>query len=286
MFPFNVTSENVTVLIDNEPYVINRTNGNYLPLREALKDHDWDQVRELATTANAVKAFTQGKVTIEGNQVMYNGQPLHGMIVDKIFEFMAEGFPFDHLLNFIEKVQANPSFRAREELFNFLEKTGMHIDADGNFLGYKAIRGDYKDFHTGTCDNSIGAVLEMPRRNVDDDSHNDCSHGFHVGSYEYASTFHSGSRLGHIMMLVKVNPADVVAVPQYDAGKLRTCKYEVVKHLVGGKLTSPIVDSNYDSVQSDNDDWNDDYDSDEDYFDEDEGVCDDPDCPCQGGKGW
>lgn len=75
----------------------------------------------------------------------------------------------------------------------------------------------------------------MNRGKVDDDRRKTCSYGFHVGRYNYAKDFRPND--GHLM-IVKVNPKDVVAVPlDHNDEKCRVCKYEVV-----GEITQVEVD--------------------------------------------
>ena len=119
----------------------------------------------------------------------------------------------------------NPSRRAVNELYKFLEHGQMPITPDGNFLGYKSVNTNFKDWNTGKYDNSVGKVLSMPRNEVCDDPTQGCSYGFHVGTLDYAKCFNSSGR----MVIVEVDPADVVSVP-HDCNnqKLRTAKYTVV----------------------------------------------------------
>jgi hypothetical protein len=67
----------------------------------------------------------------------------------------------------------------------------------------------------------------MPRNQVDEDKDRTCSKGLHFCSIKYLPHFsdHNG---GHTMM-VKINPADVVAIPaDYNNTKGRCSRYEVV----------------------------------------------------------
>jgi hypothetical protein len=107
----------------------------------------------------------------------------------------------------------------------FLEVNDMPITPDGHFLTYKAVTSDYKDFHTGKFDNSIGAKPEMPRHEVDDNRAITCSRGLHAANKDYASSF---GGTGHLMVC-KVNPKDVVSIPNdYNNAKMRVSKYEVI----------------------------------------------------------
>ena len=165
------------------------------------------------------------------------------------------------LFNFIEKLLDNPSNHSVEQLYNFLNYKELPIDPDGYVIGYKGVRDDYKDKYSGKFDNSVGQVLEMKRRNVDDDPNVGCSYGFHVGSFDYADSWanHDGR-----LMVVRFDPQDAVSVPndcQYQ--KLRVCKYEVIGEITDGRKEweKPVyVDEDYDYDS----DWDDDYEDGED----------------------
>jgi hypothetical protein len=127
----------------------------------------------------------------------------------------------------MENLMLNPSKRAVTELYGFLEKNNLPITPDGSFLAYKRIRQDYKDVYTGTMDNSVGKVVEMERNRVDDDQNRTCSTGLHFCSHGYLSHY-SGERI----VIVKINPRDVVSIPtDYNDSKGRACRYEVIDEI-------------------------------------------------------
>ena len=102
----------------------------------------------------------------------------------------------------------------------------MPLTPEGNFLAYKGVNMDFTDKYSGQHDNSVGQVLEMRRNGVCDDLNKGCSAGFHAGSYEYAKGWAGG---GGQLMVVEIDPADVVSVPNdCSFQKLRTSKYKVV----------------------------------------------------------
>ena len=141
---------------------------------------------------------------------------------------MREILPHKPLVLFLGKLMDNPSSRATEELYSFLEHKNMPLTPEGNFLAYKGVDGDFKDFWSHKFDNSVGQTLEMRRNGVCDNANQGCSAGFHAGSYEYAKGYASN---GGNLMVVEIDPSDVVSVP-YDCEcqKLRTSKYKVVSH--------------------------------------------------------
>jgi hypothetical protein len=140
---------------------------------------------------------------------------------------MREGLPHEPLLNFFKNLMDNPSKRAVDELYDFLEAGELPITEDGHFLAFKNVRSNYRDIHSGNFDNSVGKVCEMPRNGVDEDKERTCSYGLHFCSIKYLPHFSDGEN--GKTMIVKINPRDVVAIPaDYNNTKGRTCRYEVV----------------------------------------------------------
>jgi hypothetical protein len=216
----------VTVMMDGTTYTINGDHPNYAGIREALKIKDHNTVEQLINVAKAVSNFVKGKITVTGDKVFYGDFEVKGSVVQRILSMISEGFDSAPMVNFLENLMSNPSKRAVDELYGFLEASALPITEDGCFLAYKKVRDDYRDFYTGKMDNSIGTVLEMPRNQVDEDKERTCSYGLHFCSLSYLPHYYGGS--GRVM-IVKINPRDVVAVPaDYNNAKGRTCRYEVI----------------------------------------------------------
>ena len=120
----------------------------------------------------------------------------------------------------------------------------MPLTPEGNFLAYKGVTSDFKDCYSRKFDNSVGQTLSMIRNSVCDDANVGCSNGFHAGSYEYAKSYASN---GGNLMIVEIDPSDVVSVPHdCDCQKLRTASYKVVGHMES--IEAPPLDDgiNYD----------------------------------------
>lgn len=187
---------------------------------------------------NAVVDYSLGKVAKVGDNYHYQGRELNNKLVKKIKEVKAAGYAFENLEKFLCNLFDNTSMTSRESLYDFMENKGLPITEDGCFLAYKAVRSDYTDKHTGTVSNKPGAVVEMERRDVDDNRGNHCSYGYHVGSMEYVRGFAYGDDR---IVLCKVNPADVVSVPlDGECQKCRVCRYEVLDEL--SKEACGVVD--------------------------------------------
>ena len=225
-----ITTQSVSVFIAGEAKVITNSHPVYNQLVEAIKAQDEAQIVKLLDVKRNIEELGEGKVAYKNGVVYYEGEPVNNYLTRKIVELQREGFTIEPLLNFLGNLQNNPSYRAREELYEFLEYGKLPITEDGYFIAYKKVGDDYKDIWSHTFDNSVGAVCEMERKDVDDNSNRTCSAGLHFASREYMS--HYGSRSADKIMAIKINPADVVAIPQdYNNTKGRCCRYEVVAEL-------------------------------------------------------
>jgi hypothetical protein len=80
----------------------------------------------------------------------------------------------------------------------------------------------YTDMHTRSMSIELGVPVRMERRNCDSDPAIDCSYGLHVGATKYVEKFGNG---GAVVLVCLVNPANVVAVPNYDHSKMRVAEY-------------------------------------------------------------
>lgn len=80
----------------------------------------------------------------------------------------------------------------------------------------------YTDKRTRTFEYNLGEAHSEPREECDPDPSNSCSNGLHVGSYDYVSRF---GRSSDTIQAVLVNPMHVVALPNHDNSKIRTCEF-------------------------------------------------------------
>ena len=249
-YPYLIQGNNVVVVIDNKPHTISKTHITYQKVVDAIKSNDWEAVKDTIEPKKVVIEYGQGNVEVQGEQLFWKGKEFHNALATRMIQMLQDGFPVEPLVNFMENLMKNPSYRSVNELYGFLEKNNLPITSDGHFLAYKKVRKDYKDCHTGTMDNSIGQVVEMERHSVDDNANNTCSSGLHFCSKEYLNSF-GGERT----VIVKINPADVVSIPtDYDFSKGRACRYEVIGELgvhPDDAFKAPVQDEAYTQEQLD-----------------------------------
>lgn len=243
---FIITGDgNITLTRNAKTHSIGKTHPHYSAIVSALSSGKFAKLDGLLDAAAKINREFNGRVMVnEFGEVFHNGVQLHNSLAKRIGEFARSNMPYKPLLKFLENLMENPSQRAINELYTFLDHAGLPITADGHFIAYKGLRSDFKDVYSGQFDNSIGAIHEMPRNAVDDNAAITCSYGFHVGTHGYASSFAQGK-----LVLVKVNPRDAVSVPlDHDAQKLRVCRYEVIA-MCEKLIQEPMYRSSSDSEE-------------------------------------
>jgi hypothetical protein len=221
-------SGKITSCINGAIYTIDTDHPNYHKALQCVKEQDWDGFLDAVDLSRKVKDFIlNSDVQIVDGAIIYKGEIIHNTLTKRVISFMQQDLPFKPLLTFLINLMDNPSKRAVDELYDFLEVGELPITEDGYFLAFKNVKSDYKDIHSGTFDNSVGSVCEMRRNQVDEDKDRTCSYGLHFCSIKYLPHFRD-SNGGHTM-IVKINPKDVVAIPaDYNNTKGRTCRYEVI----------------------------------------------------------
>jgi hypothetical protein len=193
---------------------------------------------------------------------------MHNALTKRMVAMIQEDFPVEPLIAFMENLMDNPSKRAVNELYGFLEKNTLPITSDGCFLAYKKVRQDYFDVHSGTVLNKPAAymtdedtaaleeavgknnevtvavedgvtVVSMERNLVDDDQNRTCSTGLHFCSQDYLNSF-GGERI----VILKINPRDVVSIPNdYNDSKGRCARYEIVDEIDKDKADEAFAKS-------------------------------------------
>jgi hypothetical protein len=228
---YHLLNNSVVLNFYGKTIAVSKDDSRYNAVLECIKNKDLESIPGIVDTE---KAFEGTGIELRDGLLYAGSEPMPSELNARILNHKALGLPYDSLLKFWENLRLNPSYNARQQLFAFLSHNGHPLTEDGYFIAYRGVREDFKDVHTGTFDNKVGSVCEMPREHVDDNPNNTCSRGLHVACYEYAKGF------GVKLVEVKVNPRDVVAVPvDYNGTKMRTCRFEVVA--LGEKLRDEAV---------------------------------------------
>jgi hypothetical protein len=136
---------------------------------------------------------------------------------------------FNKFMERIAKVAAQRSHSV-DDLLKFMQRGDLPIADDGSIVIYKALMrdgdGQFVDRHSMRVKQKIGSYVHMDESLVDHDRRNECSNGLHVARRGYLRSFGCDT-----CVIAKVAPEDVIAVPQYDANKMRVCGYHILFEL-------------------------------------------------------
>jgi hypothetical protein len=257
---FNLVSDDngnrILSIFADKPYNVDSTHPEFDEILRRVLNDDESAIEMIDMAGAVVRKFDRisERVSISGNVLYLDGEPVHNSLAKQVIRFLNEGVDdWKPLVNFFENVQQNPNAHSREQLYDWLMCHDFTITESGHIVGYKGVRktedGSLVSGYSGRAivdgqtivgniPNNIGSVVEMPRNEVAHDPSNACSYGLHVGTYSYAHGYANGA-----MLEVHVNPRDVVSVPTDAAGeKVRCCRYRVAKIIDAPETVAVVPD--------------------------------------------
>lgn len=213
----------IITLCTPEPHCITPDHPHYDYIREALENELDEDLSPFINPKKAVITWAQNQPTfrIEEEVIFYKDRQIDLFTTSKILNLLKAKKPVTRLLRFLDRLSNNPSHRAREQLYAFMERGKMPIQEDGTILAYKKLNSDWTDMHTGNISHKLNEPVSMDRADVDDDPAHACAPGLHVCSFNYLQSFE-----GSILITTEVDPEHVVCIPHdHDCEKMRVCKH-------------------------------------------------------------
>lgn len=260
--------QSIIVSEGSSSVVIAASDPTYGPVRRYLVDEhgeDFATVRDLVDRyrTGVKRAAVEAVAVVDGDTDQAEAEPYritHGDPVEEVVLAAAirltnADADLAPLVAFLHRLERNPSPASRSQLFGWLKSGGFTLTTDGLIVGYKAVRADGRSAHagrepvtvkaqdgsvqtvTGHVPYPVGSTVWMPRDLVNDDRNSSCSVGLHVGTYSYAEHF------SEQMLVVLVDPADVVSVPtDSNAQKMRVCRLYVAARHDGDQIAETVID--------------------------------------------
>lgn len=261
-----IDDQSIIVFEGAASVLIGAADPTYGPVRRYLLDEhgeDFTAVQALleqfrtgvkATAAQAVSVVDGDEGGCEPYRIAH-GDPVEEVVLAAAIRLTNSNADLAPLGAFLRRLERNPSQASRSQLFGWLKAGGFTLTTDGYIVGYKAVRADGRSAHAGrepvtvahqdgTVETvsghvpyPVGATVSMERDLVDDDRDSACSVGLHVGTYRYAETFSDD------MLVVLVDPADVVSVPSdAHSEKMRVCRLVVAARHDGDQITDAVIE--------------------------------------------
>lgn len=257
MNSYILLNNSLVVVTGGKQYSVDSTHPSYLAIIEAIKVGNFDIIPGLADVGKHINNLGKNKITVVDGRIMYGNDEMHNALTERMLAMLREGFNIDPMIALLENLMANPTKTAIDEFYLFIETNKLPITEDGCILAYKRVDTDYLDSYTREVVNkpaslmtdeelAIGTwkssgnvttevingytVVSMPPTQVDANRNNLCASGLHFCSLSYLKEY--GYNSGQIV-IVKVNPRDIVAIPyDYNNTKGRCWKYTVIESLV------------------------------------------------------
>jgi len=245
-----ITTNQITLFIDGEQTIINKSHKNFDNILMALRKAKYDVIPSLLKGTifekedeSGVFEYENTRVTASGLEIFINNKwiLLNTYVTNYIVaEYNSGNKNIKHLLKFVNHLIKNPSKNSVDQLYGFLEHHNLVIDEDGFVVAFKGIKeNDYSVMgnpntivlqgetnEKGQILNKVGSTIEISRLSCVDNPDASCAEGLHVGSYSFAKGW------GTKFILVRFNPADAVSVPNNSTfHKCRVCRYEIIKEL-------------------------------------------------------
>jgi hypothetical protein len=258
--------------------IVTQANPQFKRLAAYLaehSEHDADTVHGLVDPSVGIGRMLQeefgDRVAFDLHHFYLDGIPENSLLANHVKDKVLNGdTDWQRLVRFMVRLDGNPSKRAKDAVWQWVDKHGVTITEDGRMIGYKglvrgtdAVTGEWDvpvSYHSGPNNfidgkifgepgvayrvpHRLGSVISKRRSDVDDNTSLACSTGLHVGAYSYAKTFGENredgrrystmGKMASTFALVAFAPEDVVSVPSDGTSdwKIRVSKYEVVEFL-------------------------------------------------------
>lgn len=273
MIAYIINNAGMTLFLENRVVNVKKSSNKFSEILE-LFDNGLtgetlkESVEEILDSSNFIEeGFSEDLSEFEGIK-------MHPVFVEKLRRLYDDGYPTHCIKEFFQRYSENPSFELVQlenissnqfGLFDFLSVRELPITEDGCFLAYKGVQDSYWSINgnpktrilkgqvnvAGQIYNGPGQVIECHRGDVDSSRQACSTHGLHVGSLEYAKNWAGPS--GKVLV-VKVDPKDVVSVPEREACKCRVSKYEVIQE-IEREIESPVVSVEDGEVKENEKNW-------------------------------
>jgi hypothetical protein len=118
-----------------------------------------------------------------------------------------------------------------DDVLRFMEKGDLPLADDGNIIAYKVLTSNgfgksattFYDCHTRKIPQKVGSFVHQDERLIDPSRSQECSTGLHIARRGYLGHFS-----GDIIVMVKIRPEDVIAVPHNEPNKIRVAGYHII----------------------------------------------------------
>ena len=215
---------------DNSFNVWSKDDKEYEKILQLCKNENWIELQLLSnlnkTLLTKTVKFQNNKLIVELSDKEFYEIPEEQKIQSFIKLLKDNGTideDIEYIKPFLLNMFENPYIDAVTELYDFIKVGDFEITSDGCFLAYKKVNKNLGSFFdNGATKHKINEYTSV--NEFDTNRNNLCSKGLHFCSKNYLELYKEG-----ITIIVKINPKDVVAIPEdYNYLKGRCKRYMTV----------------------------------------------------------
>ena len=238
MFYFKDDNQLTVYFADGNSAVWQNSNPQFGKVLDLCQSNNWIKIEMLH---NQAKTLLNNKAYIQDNNLIIEKEQSTVTIglKDSPNEECKDVISFIKLLKnkgvidteiesikpFLKNMFKNPFIDAVHEIYEYCKAMDFEITEDGCFLAYKYVNKDLTSCYDNTTKHAIGKYTEVSV--FDTNRRNECSQGLHFCAKSYLDCCSSNT-----IIIVKVNPKDVVSIPlDYDFAKGRCKRYMMVGYL-------------------------------------------------------
>lgn len=132
-----ITKNNITIYINNKPFMCSNNHKNYNKIIELLKTNDIDltYLEQLFSIENVI-SNSSNKINIKDNKIFYNETELNNFLIDKILNLIKEDKDVNYLILFLDNLYKNKNINEIDNVLNFIKNNNLPISKDGYFYSY------------------------------------------------------------------------------------------------------------------------------------------------------
>ncbi|TPL42560.1 MULTISPECIES: hypothetical protein [unclassified Mesorhizobium] len=252
MIPHVISGNTISAFIGGDLKTIDSSHPNFATIKQRLREGTevGEDLFDLAAALRRHLGYEDELVKVGPDGMTYNDRPINNFLTMRIIDLVRRGQPATPWINFFKRLQLNPDPNVRDELFDWLERGGMPITPDGYFLAYKKVDDDYTSFYDHSTINAVGTTIFLTE--YDHDKARVCSAGLHFCSWDYLPQYHGNT--GRVVVL-KINPADVVGFQSSYTGKGRACRYMIVDEIPEDEAKHAFPAPVYSTAYDDDEGW-------------------------------
>ena len=106
-YPFIMQGTKIVILIDNQSHTIDKSHIAYAAIVAAIKQNEWDVVKDLISPKKLIINYGQGNVSIKGETVYWKDCEMSNTLTNKMVSMINAGREFESHMKILSTADEN-----------------------------------------------------------------------------------------------------------------------------------------------------------------------------------